>query len=287
MSDEILHDQAAIPEQQQVADTSVTADSPQTPAPDTGETAAETDEQRAERLVKQNEVRRQREQRKLNQRFSEITSERDAYKMALELLKQGQAPQQRAPVQQADEDREPQEADFDDWNKYQRAVARWEAKQVVKTETQTARQKWEQEQREAQQRQTFAQTLGQFEQRREQFAKADPSYDQAAEALEQIPVGPHNLAMAEAILHHPDSPKVLKFLGQNLQEADRISRLPPVLQVAAIGEIAAALKYQPPQTSKAPPPGVPVGGRGSATTEPKSASDYYDKITAGWKQGKR
>lgn len=284
MSEEQQVEQAAIPEPQ-VADTSVTADSPQTAAPDTAETVAETEEQRAERLVKQNQLRREREQRKLNQRFGEITSERDAYKMALEILQRGGQQQPAAKAVPA-EDQEPKESDYDDYAKFSRDMARYEARQVVKAETARARQEWESDQSQKATQTQLAQTLGEFEKRREAYAKVDPDYDSAADELEKIPLGPHNVAMAEAIIHHPDSPKVLKFLGKNLAEADRISRLPPVLQAAAIGEIAAALKV-PPQVSKAPPPGVPVGGRGSAQAAPSSASEYFDQITRSWRGGKR
>lgn len=272
-----MQEQAPIPEQ--VADTSVAAEPVETPevpqadASDTSETVAESDEQKAEKLIQQRKVREDRERRKLNQRFSEITGQRDAYKMALDILRERQQAPTPAQVQQ---DGEPKESDFDDYAKYQREVAKWEARQVVKAETARARQEWEREVQARGMQSQVVQTLGDFEQRREAYAKANPDYDSAAEALESIPIGPHNAAMVEAILHHPDSPKVLQHLGNHLGEAARISRLSPVLQAAAIGELAASLRsVSPPQVSNAPAPGKPVAARAGSSTEPPSDPNKY------------
>ena len=69
------------------------------------------------------------------------------------------------------------------------------------------------------------------------------------------------------------------FLGTNLKEAERIFKLPPMLQVKELGKLEAKLEAQPPevqQVSSAPAPIKPVQGSKTAvpvydTTDPRSA----------------
>lgn len=84
-------------------------------------------------------------------------------------------------------------------------------------------------------------------------------------------------AMAETIKVSDIGPDIAYWLGSNLSEADRISRLPPLLQAREIGKIEASLIAQPPKkkTSSAPDPITPVTARAVNpgvvdTTDPRS-----------------
>lgn len=85
--------------------------------------------------------------------------------------------------------------------------------------------------------------------------------------------------MAEAIQSSEIGPDVAYFLGQNPKDAERISRLSPVLQAKEIGRIEAKLAAEPPKptkTSSAPAPIAPVTARSVSapsydTTDPRSA----------------
>jgi hypothetical protein len=77
-------------------------------------------------------------------------------------------------------------------------------------------------------------------------------------------------AMAEAIRSADNGPDIAYHLGSNPKEAERISRLSPLLQAKEIGRIEAKLSNEPAatkQTTKAPAPISPVG---SARTTPAS-----------------
>ena len=83
--------------------------------------------------------------------------------------------------------------------------------------------------------------------------------------------------MAETIQTSDVGPDVAYFLGSNPKEADRIARLPPILQAKEIGKIEARLASDPPvkKSSSAPSPISPVTARGSGspaydTTDPRS-----------------
>ena len=83
--------------------------------------------------------------------------------------------------------------------------------------------------------------------------------------------------MAETIEASDMGPDLAYWLGSNPKEADRISRLSPLLQAREIGKIEAKLGSNPPvkPTSSAPAPISPVTARTSGnpaydTTDPRS-----------------
>jgi hypothetical protein len=83
--------------------------------------------------------------------------------------------------------------------------------------------------------------------------------------------------MAETIKSSDMGPDLAYWLGSNPKEADRISRLSPLLQAREIGKIEAKLADNPPQkkTSSAPDPIRPVTARATTTgvtdtTDPRS-----------------
>jgi len=83
--------------------------------------------------------------------------------------------------------------------------------------------------------------------------------------------------MAETIKASEMGPDLAYWLGTNPKEADRISRLSPLLQAREIGKIEAKLAASPPvkPTTSAPAPITPVTARTSGnpsydTTDPRS-----------------
>ena len=109
---------------------------------------------------------------------------------------------------------------------------------------------------------------------REEDARA--KYDD----FEQVAYNP-NLrvtdVMAETIKASDIGPDLAYWLGSNPKEADRISRLSPLLQAREIGKIEAKLSAEPPQkkTTSAPEPIRPVSARAVNpgvvdTTDPRS-----------------
>jgi hypothetical protein len=83
--------------------------------------------------------------------------------------------------------------------------------------------------------------------------------------------------MAQTIQASDMGPDIIYYLGQNPKEADRIAKLPPILQAKELGRVEARLADNPPVkvTSKAPAPISPVTARSTGspsfdTTDPRS-----------------
>ena len=100
------------------------------------------------------------------------------------------------------------------------------------------------------------------------------------EDFEQVAYNPNlriTNAMAEAIQSSDAGPDLAYYLGSNRKEADRISRLSPLVQAKEIGRIEAKLASEPvtKKTTSAPAPIAPVtarstGGTAYDTTDPRS-----------------
>jgi hypothetical protein len=115
------------------------------------------------------------------------------------------------------------------------------------------------------------------------------------EDFEQVAYNPRlpvTDVMAQAIQASDIGPEVIYWLGSNPKEADRISRLSPVLQAKEIGKIEVNLTSNPPvkKTSTAPAPLAPVTATRSNTgprydtTDPRSIKQ---QSTSEWIESER
>ena len=130
------------------------------------------------------------------------------------------------------------------------------------------------------------QLLLQREEQRQQAELLEAYQDREEEArakyddFEQVAYNPRlpiTTVMAQAIQASDIGPELAYFLGSNPKEADRISKLPAILQAKEIGKVEAKLASDPPtkKTSSAPAPITPVtsrstGGSTYDTTDPRS-----------------
>lgn len=142
--------------------------------------------------------------------------------------------------------------------------------------------------------------LARREAEQQQAAVLEAYHDREEEArakyddFEQVAYNPQlriTNAMAETIQASDIGPEVAYFLGQNPKEADRISRLPPLLQAKEIGKIEVKLASDPParKTTSAPDPIRPVAARNAAnpvydTTDPRSIKSMS---TSEWIEAER
>jgi hypothetical protein len=136
------------------------------------------------------------------------------------------------------------------------------------------------------------QLLAQREQARQQSAILETYHEKEEEArtkyddFEQVaynPKLPITTVMAQTIQSSDIGPEVAYYLGANPKEADRISRLAPILQAKEIGRIEAKLATDPPmkRTTSAPAPISPVTARSTGspaydTTDPRSTKTMTD-----------
>ena len=134
--------------------------------------------------------------------------------------------------------------------------------------------------------------LAQREFQKQQAAIEDAYHEREEEArakyddFEQVAYNPQlrvTDAMAETIKASDMGPDLAYWLGTNPKEADRISRLAPLLQAREIGKIEAKLGSNPlvKPTTSAPAPISPVTARTSGsssydTTDPRSTKTMTD-----------
>jgi hypothetical protein len=130
------------------------------------------------------------------------------------------------------------------------------------------------------------QLLEQREQRRQQSELLESYHDKEEKAREKYddfeqvaynPKLPITDVMAQSIQASDIGPEVAYHLGANPKEAERISRLSPILQAKEIGKLEAKLASDPPvkKTSNAPSPISPITARSTGapaydTTDPRS-----------------
>lgn len=138
------------------------------------------------------------------------------------------------------------------------------------------------------------------EHQREQAAVLDAFHEREEEArakyddFQEVAYNPQlrvTDVMAETIRSSDNGPDIAYWLGSNPKEADRISRLPPLLQAREIGKVEAKLSSNPLQkkTSSAPAPIKPGGARALGnpsydTTDPRSVKSMS---TSDWIEAER
>jgi len=142
--------------------------------------------------------------------------------------------------------------------------------------------------------------IAQREQARQQSELLETYHEKEEEArskyddFEQVAYNPTlrvTDVMAQVVQASDIGPEIAYWLGSNPKEADRISRLNPVLQAKEIGKIEAKLASDPPvkRTSSAPAPIRPVTARTSGnpsydTTDPRSTKTMS---TSEWIEAER
>jgi hypothetical protein len=144
------------------------------------------------------------------------------------------------------------------------------------------------------------QKLAEREQRKQQAEILETYHDKEEEVrakyedFEQVAYNPNlpiTTVMAQSIQASDNGPEVAYHLGANPREAERISRLSPIMQAKEIGKIEAQLAANPPvkKTSNAPAPISPVSARTTGapaydTTDPRSIKSMS---TSDWIEAER
>lgn len=240
----------------------------QQPAPQDGtgaSTVAETDAEKAERIVQERKARQERARRNQEAAMRRLAQERDEFKAALlDVTRKGLPAAQPQQVAQP-KDGPPRREDFQTWEEYEDARVDWR----VETKAREREEKLVQQLHHAQRAQQQQALMESHAQRNEQFAQQVPDFEEVT-ARDDIIVPD---VAGEAIMSLPNGPEVLYAIGKMPQIAAHLHTLTPAQQAAFVGQLSASLMYRPPQVSKAPPPGTPVGGK-ATTAERLEDADY-------------
>lgn len=188
---------------------------------------------------------------------------------------------QQAPQREVQADDSPKREQFNTYEEYIRADAKWNAQQEART---TVRQELEDSRKEESQR-------SQKEAQAKVAKEWEGSVDAARDAIDDFDdvcgdsEAPVTDAMRAAILESGDKgPFIAYHLAKNPAEAERIAKLSPTRQAAEIVKLEEKVTKPAKTPSKAPPPISPLGTKGDAdgnldTTNPKAAEKLS---TAEW-----
>lgn len=226
-------------------------------------------EQTTEQIEAQEQEQRTRDEKGRfvpQERVNEITrARREAERRADSLERElSQYRQQTVQHQPQSHDQPPSIQDFNDINQWSAAMTNYA---IAQAESRVEQRFQQQSQR--QQQQTVEQ---QFEERSQKYAKDHPDFDTAVSDLGRA-VQFHP-AVVEAIGLNERGPEIVHYLATHLDEADRISRLPPHIAAVQLGRIEAQVSAAKPKTvTNAPnPPPTLGGGKATVTKNPDDMS---------------
>lgn len=215
-------------------------------------------------------------QRRIDELVREREHERSEKQKLLDVLAR-QAGQQAQPAPSAtNADVEPKIENFDSYEKYLGAHARWSARQEYQEQDKLRQERTQREQAEAQQRQTVEQQQRAIYEQHATLnkitAEAEKKYpDFYEKVFEQPPdVMPISPVVGQAILKSKDGADIAYYLGTHPEEAHRIYKLDPVEQLVEIGSLRSSLAKQ---QSAAPAPINPVTGKKATSSDLPSSND--------------
>ncbi len=247
-----------------------------------GNKEAETDDQKNERVAREAAEAAQRKQEKRRQsvdrRFAELTFEKkEAIRRSDELAAQNARLLEavlagKGGTAAVSTEGEPKPEQFTDYNDYVRALARFEAKQVAKSETaESVKASTEAQQRQAQE-QAIAREHATYAERARQAAKSLPDFAEVMEDASSVDIPPKVLGLIRKM---PDGPTIAYHMVKNPQLAEQFFNTDdPEMHGILLGQISATIKG-PAKVSNAPPPGKGIRATPSAGSAAPEDPDAY------------
>ena len=222
----------------------------------------------AESARKVAETRAAEAERKASEASANLTKALEG----IDTLTKAQAAQISKEAEQNDP--RPDREKFDAPEAYETALIDWAGRRAALVATAEAQKAIEADSKKAADAETQKRVkeqndkvLSEFADRKAEFIKANPDYVDVVEN-DDVQI---SIPMANTILTDEDGPAIAYYLGKNRDEAERISKLPAVQAVAALGRIAARIAAKPAPATK-PAPLAPLK-TGSETATRKTAAE--------------
>lgn len=272
----------------------VVVETPQTPAAPAGtvapvESSVETSTQPeqqvgqegTEKKVENEETPQKREsrrQRQLNrERERRIAAETEArlIRERLEKLERGAQPKQEAA------DDAPKREQFQDYESFIEARATWRAEKAAEEKARKILEESRNSDKESRDRETQSKQIQEWNAKLEKARDAVEDFDEVCAESEAIVTPP----MASAIQESDHGALIAYHLAKNPAEAERISKLSPSKQAAAIVALEDKVAKPAKQPSKAPEPINPVGKKAEVTE--KDPARMTDEEYAAWRRERR
>jgi hypothetical protein len=277
MPDEVLQEGIAAPE---TVDTTETVSIEEKEKPDatvTSEESGETDEQKNERVQREEAERtRQASEKKargVQKRIDELTADKHAERKRADELAQQNA--RILALLEGKSDKvatsgEPVREQFEDYEKYTAALARYEAKQEAKALFEEAQKTQREATQKLEQERTSQQVQREYHKRQTEVAKAIPDFYEVMEDAD-ISVPNHVLDM---VMRMPDGPTIAYHMAKQPDLAKQFWDQPPYMHGIILGQLSATLKGTP-KVSTAPAPGKPAASKPAASNSPPTDPEQY------------
>lgn len=197
-------------------------------------------------------------------RFAELTAQRreaigraEKAERLLELALKGQAPASAAP---SGDKPKPQQSDFATYEAYNDAVIDWRAEKIADTKVKEVVARSQQDNAV----QTFKQRVSAFHTEVAKEGKDIEGFEDAHAAVADESF-PGTIVMAEYLMEADHKPQLVKWLGENPDEAERIAGLSDRAANKELARLDAQFGTKAaPRATKAPPPPPTVQGSGSS-----------------------
>lgn len=216
----------------------------------------------------------------VQRRINELTRERHEERERREQAERRAQELEQYVQQQRMQSAEPKPEQFNDYNEYVKAQARYEAQaqaqQIVREQLSQVLPHMQAQQNAVQARQAEQAAIGQV------IQKGKEKYPDFIQAIESAPVDiTANPAAYRAVLMSPQSADLSYYLAKNPLEAQEIVASDAMTAVMRLGQLTAKLQNK--RVSNAPPPVSTVGGSRTAVEKqewemtPKEWKAYMDK----------
>ena len=196
-------------------------------------------------------------------RMAEMEAENRYLKQQMEAAQQKQAQPPQG---------EPKPEEFQDYEGYTRALARYEAAQEF-AKLQQSHASQAQQQRQQQQAQEFTTRLD------AKLSEGAEKFDDFDEVVRD-PAAPISQVMYAIAAESEVGADLLYYLATHRDEAQKLFSLPPAAQARAVVKLEDKVTA-PPKTTKAPPPITPTGQKAKVEKDP---GDMSDKEFADWRR---
>jgi hypothetical protein len=172
----------------------------------------------------------------------------------------------------------PKESDFESYSEYLEALSDWKVDVKLRQkeiEQATSAQRASQESENRRLKELHDSTIERGEQKYEDFEEVA---QKTGDMLKSKGLR-FSAAMVNSLVEAENAPDIVYFLGNNLDEAERIAKLPAYAQAKEIGKLEDKLSAKKPvKTSNAPEPIKPLGNGTSAPVDlAKVSMDDYMK----------
>lgn len=244
-----------------------TTESPAAPVVQSVETSAQPEKvgtEGTETKVETEETPQKRESRRARQ-LNRERERRIAAETELRLYREQQQVKQQPKVESSDEPRRDQ---YEDYETFIKAQARYEARLEAREEAKRAFEESRKKDSEISQRESQEKAAREWHTKVEKARDLIDDFDEVCSESESIVLEPAANAMRES----DQGALIAYYLAKNPDEAERISKLSPSKQAAAIVNLEDKVSKPAKKLSKAPDPINPVGTKVEVTKDPAKMS---------------